>query len=297
MRAGHPPAARVRRVGTVPTMADPNANLNGLVELGMTRYEAKAYLALIQRESYAASELATEAGIPRQRIYDVLNSLVARGLARDWPGPVTRYAAASPDTAVERLLAVQRRSLSALEEHSASLAAQLRETFDSGREQTAPLDYVEVLRDPSLLGARFLDLQREAEHELLTFAKPPYAQSTNAVGLAATERIVARGGQARCVYEPSLLDDPDAVAETLAFIAAGEGARVAENLPMKLALADGHRALFSLTDPVAGGLTSTNILVEHPALTASLRLAFEAVWERALPFAEAYERRTAVLPS
>ena len=56
------------------------------------------------------------------------------------------------------------------------------------------------------------------------------------------------------------------VAETLEFIRAGEGARVADEVPMKLCLADGHRALFSLTDPIAGGLTSTNILVEHPSL-------------------------------
>ena len=96
-------------------MADLNVHVHGLVELGLTRYEAKAYLTLIQRESYAASELAIEAGIPRQRIYDVLNSLVSRGLARDWPGPVTRYAATDPSGAIERLLTVQRQALTGLE--------------------------------------------------------------------------------------------------------------------------------------------------------------------------------------
>ena len=61
---------------------------------------------------------------------------------------------------------------------------------------------------------------------------------------------------------------------------------------MKLCLADGHRALFSLTDPIAGGLTSTNILVEHPSLTASLRYAFEAIWAISEPFEQALARRT-----
>ena len=140
------------RLGTVPAMADLASHMHGLVELGMTRYEAKTYLTLIQRESFAASELATEAGIPRQRIYDVLNSLVARGLARDWPGPVTRYAATDPQAAVERLLGVQRQALAGLESNSTELADTLRETWESGRAETAPLDYVEVLRDPGLLG-------------------------------------------------------------------------------------------------------------------------------------------------
>src|ERR1700710_1007677 len=104
-----------------------SSHIHGLVELGMTRYEAKAYLTLIQRESFAASELANEAGIPRQRIYDVLNSLVSRGLARDWPGPVTRYAATDPQAAVERLLAVQRQALNGLESHSTKPAASPRD--------------------------------------------------------------------------------------------------------------------------------------------------------------------------
>ncbi len=272
-------------------MADPNAHIHGLVELGMTRYEAKAYLTLIQRESYAASELANEAGIPRQRIYDVLNSLVSRGLARDWPGPVTRYAATDPQAAVERLLAVQRQALSGLESQSSRLATGLRDTWVVGRKETAPLDYVEVLRDPGLLGARFLDLQREAEFELLTFAKSPYAVPNNPVGLAATQRIVEAGGDVRCIYEPSILDNPQIVAETLQFIAAGEGARVAKEVPMKLCLADGNRALFSLTDPIAGGLTSTNILVEHPSLASSLRSAFEAIWAVSEPFEQALSNR------
>jgi hypothetical protein len=271
-------------------MADLNVHVHELVELGLTRYEAKAYLTLIQRESYAASELAIEAGIPRQRIYDVLNSLVSRGLARDWPGPVTRYAATDPQGAVERLLTVQRQALSGLESQSAALASGLRDTWVVGRKETAPLDYVEVLRDPGLLGARFLDLQREAETELLTFAKSPFAMPHNQIGLAATRRIVRAGGDVRCIYESSVLDDQDRIAETREFIDAGEGARVAHEVPMKLCLADGYRALFSLTDPIAGGLTSTNILVEHPSLTSSLRYAFESIWAISEPFERALAR-------
>jgi len=274
-------------------MVDVGAHVPGLVELGMTRYEAKAYLTLIQRESYAASELATEAGIPRQRIYDVLNSLVARGLVRDWPGPVTRYAATDPQAAVERLLAVQRQALTGLEDKSTGLAETLQETWLTGRQETAPLDYVEVLRDQGLLGARFQDLQREAVRELLTLTKAPYAVLSNPAGLQSTRRLVQAGGSVRCVYERSILDRPDVVAQALLFIEAGEGARVADEVPMKLCLADGHRALFSLTDPIAGGLTSTNILVEHRSLASTLRTAFEAIWAQSEPFEQALDRHRA----
>ena len=73
--------------------ADPDR----LAELGLTTYEAKVYLALVRREVSSAADVARLAGIPRQRIYDVLASLVQRGLASERPGKPTRYAAVSPE--------------------------------------------------------------------------------------------------------------------------------------------------------------------------------------------------------
>jgi DNA-binding MarR family transcriptional regulator len=272
-------------------MLDLSIHLHRLVALGLTSYEAKAYLALIQRESYAATELATFTRIPRQRVYDVLNSLVRRGLARDVPGQVTRYVATPPDAALDRLIAVQRSALDRLVAQSDDLATELSNTFSTGRTETAPLDYVEVLRERSLLAERFVDMQRNARTQLLTFSKAPYALVNNRVGLAATERLVAAGGDVRCVYEANILEHPEFVDEIGTFTAAGEQARVAATVPMKLCLTDGTNALFSLTDPIAGGLTSTNILVAHEALALSLGLAFESVWERSEPFAAALGRR------
>ncbi|HEY2041840.1 MAG TPA: helix-turn-helix domain-containing protein [Jatrophihabitans sp.] len=153
-------------------MLEESSNLQRLVALGLTSYEARAYVALIQRESFAAAEVANITRIPRQRVYDVLNGLVQRGLARVWPGQVSRYTAVPPDTAVERLLAVQRGALSALESESHDLANALGATFASGREASAPLEFVEVLREQSLLSERFAELQREASSELLTYSKP-----------------------------------------------------------------------------------------------------------------------------
>ncbi|WP_446666255.1 hypothetical protein [Flexivirga sp. B27] len=55
---------------------------------------------------------------------------------------------------------------------------------------------------------------------------------------------------------------------------------------MKLCLIDGTHALFSLTDPVGGGLTATDVLVEHPALATSLGYAFETLWSTGRPVLE-----------
>src|SRR5439155_5541838 len=83
---------------------DNTEHVDQLTRLGLTKYEAKAYLALIRRGSSTAAEVARIAGVPRQRIYDVLASLVERGLASTRPGRVVNYVASPPDTAIERLV-------------------------------------------------------------------------------------------------------------------------------------------------------------------------------------------------
>src|SRR5919107_2052306 len=99
-----------------------NGELVGqLTRLGLTSYEAKAYLTLIRRDSFTAAQVARQSGLPRQRIYDVLGSLVEKGLATARPGSVVKYAAAPPELAIERLVSARRQSLADLERESSEL--------------------------------------------------------------------------------------------------------------------------------------------------------------------------------
>jgi sugar-specific transcriptional regulator TrmB len=79
-------------------------DVEALVTLGLTGYEASAYVALTRRGQATGAEVARLAELPRQRVYDVLGSLVGRGLAVETPGRPTRYSAAPPDLALEQLL-------------------------------------------------------------------------------------------------------------------------------------------------------------------------------------------------
>jgi sugar-specific transcriptional regulator TrmB len=75
--------------------------VQSLMELGLNSYEAKAYLALMGRDSFTAPQVADRSGVPRQRVYDVLNSLVEQGLAIGRPGKRgVKYTAVAPDIAL-----------------------------------------------------------------------------------------------------------------------------------------------------------------------------------------------------
>jgi sugar-specific transcriptional regulator TrmB len=258
--------------------------LDRLVRLGLTTYEARAYAALIKRDSFTASQVSRQAGLPRQRIYDVLGSLVQKGLASARPGSVVKYAAVSPEQALDRLVGSRRIEFHDLERDAAELISRLTPDFQAGRSQTAPLEYIELLRDPGAIGERYDDLLHRAQRELLVFAKPPSSR------LPFDEEGTSdrpKPPVSRTVYEFSAFDESDTIDAVRRLMEAGEEARFVPELPVRLAVVDEQTVLFGMHDPVAGVTDVTVVVVEHPALAATLKMAFTAVWDRGLTFDQA----------
>src|SRR4051794_23128987 len=110
-----------------------------LVDLGLTGYEARVYLALLARDRFTAAQLARESGVPRQRVYDVLAGLTERGLVRVLPGGTTRYTAVEPSAAVERLMTARRAEIDRLEQATARLVESLAPVWSRGRRENDPL--------------------------------------------------------------------------------------------------------------------------------------------------------------
>jgi sugar-specific transcriptional regulator TrmB len=205
---------------------------------------------------------------------------------------VVKYAAVPPDQAIGRLLEARRRELEDMERAASATIAELAPAFAAGREQTDPLDYIEVLRDARAISERFSELQASVQNEILVFTKPPYATppQENVEGLKLTRRHVARS-----VYERAVLDEDPAVVEGIRrFINAGEEARFVDRLPLKLVIIDEAIVMFALQDPVAtdgSGNDLTIMVVEHPSLARVLKTAFEATWASGVTLAEAEARR------
>jgi sugar-specific transcriptional regulator TrmB len=268
------------------------ATVERLVRLGLTTYEARAYVTLVRRDSFTAAQIARTAGLPRQRIYDVLASLVEKGLASARPGTVVKYAALAPDLAVERLVTGRRDAMTALERDASDVISRLGPEFQAGQAHSDPLEYIEVLRDRGAINERFIELQGSVKKEILVFTKPPYATppQENVEGIE-----VARSHIARSVYEIEVLAD-DAIARGIKrFIDAGEEARFVDHVPLKLVIIDEATVMFGMQDPMAGAEDLTIMVVEHPALAQTLKLAFNRVWDRGLEFDAAMELRKGAL--
>jgi sugar-specific transcriptional regulator TrmB len=260
--------------------------ISQLSRLGLTTYEAKAYLALTRRGSYTAAQVARQSGLPRQRIYDVLGSLVEKGLASARPGDVVKYSATPPQLAIDRLVQAHRQELTEIERTALEMVARMTPAYEAGRQQTDPLEYIEVLRDQAAVNERFGELQASVKNEILVFTKPPYATppQENTEGLD-----VSRLHTVRSIYEFSAFDDPDFVEGVRAFMEAGEEARFVPELPLKLVIIDETIVMFGMQDPVEGSSDLTIVVVEHSSLAQTLKLAFNSTWATAMTFEQAYD--------
>ena len=75
-----------------------------LRQLNLTQYEIKAYLSLLKVEAVTAYQLGSLSQIPSGRIYDVVESLVAKSLVSILPGTPRRIKAIDPKIGLKALL-------------------------------------------------------------------------------------------------------------------------------------------------------------------------------------------------
>ena len=67
-----------------------------LQRIGLTEYEAKAYLALLNAHLNTATKISDKSGVPRTRIYSVLESLGQKGWIRIYSGVPLLFKAVDP---------------------------------------------------------------------------------------------------------------------------------------------------------------------------------------------------------
>ena len=72
-----------------------------LHEVGLTDYETKAYLILLERGVMTASEVSEHGGVPYSKVYETLNSLERKGWVEVERGRPSRYFPKAPSEALE----------------------------------------------------------------------------------------------------------------------------------------------------------------------------------------------------
>jgi len=85
-------------------VSEDRALVEALRKLGLTEYEARAYIAVVELGEAEAFEIARRSGVPRTRVYDVLSRLEHGGLIQRIRGSrPALYASIPPERSLEHL--------------------------------------------------------------------------------------------------------------------------------------------------------------------------------------------------
>src|SRR5437868_2212901 len=138
-----------------------------LQQLGLNAYEARAWLVLLGHGQFKALEIAPRAHVPRQKIYEVLDSLVEKGFAQVVQGRTKLFSAVEPRLALPGFLARKRalldQELTDQSRAGTGLVDDLKEIYSEGQGGRGTLDYLRIVTEPAQTGAEYRRMLSEVK--------------------------------------------------------------------------------------------------------------------------------------
>jgi hypothetical protein len=252
-----------------------------LQQLGLNAYESRSYLVLIGHPRFKALELAARAHVPRQKIYEVLDSLVEKGFAQVVQEKTKLFSAVEPSLAVPSYLARRaqtlERELTEQTRMADGLVTDLAAAYFVGQGERGTLDYLRIVGDPEQTALQYRRMLSDVKREYVEFSRPPYA--VDPLDEQLVKKARGRGVACRLLIESGTLDD--AHRQRLEeYAAAGVEIGQTDSLPMKLAVFDGTRGLLALLDPVITRPTWTAVVFEHAGMGEAMKGLFDGYWRR-----------------
>ncbi|MFH1398533.1 MAG: helix-turn-helix domain-containing protein [Candidatus Woesearchaeota archaeon] len=132
--------------------------------LGLNAYEIKAYVELLKHDAVTGYQLGRLSSVPQGRIYDILDSLVLRGLAAVEVGKPKRFRAIPPRIGLSALL-IQK------DERWEGTKNQVKALIDQLDKRKFKAEPVSVIQSKDAIYLKILDLYRIAQKEMLGIAR------------------------------------------------------------------------------------------------------------------------------
>lgn len=256
-----------------------------LQQVGLNAYESRSYLILLGHPRFKALELAARSQVPRQKIYEVLDSLMEKGFAQMVQEKTKLFSAVEPNLAIPAYLTRNRQMLEqdmADRARSAgNLIQELKTLYSEGQGGRGTLDFLRIVTEPAQTAAEYRLMLGEVRSEYLEFSRPPYA--VDPLDEALVKQTRQRGIACRLLIETGTVNEEHRQRLT-EYAAAGVEIRQAPALPLKLALFDCKRGMIALLDPVISRPAWTSLVFDHDGLGEAMKHLFEDRWQRARDF-------------
>jgi sugar-specific transcriptional regulator TrmB len=254
-----------------------------LQQIGLNAYEARSYLVLVGHPRFKALELAARSHVPRQKIYEVLDSLIEKGFAQVVQEKTKLFSAVEPGLAIPAYLARRGEAMQhELEEqarYASGLVEDLKKAYSEGQGGRGTLDYLRIVSEPAQIAVQYRRMLSEVQREYVEFSRPPYA--VDPLDEQIVKQARSRGVSCRLLYEAGSMDEMHRQRMD-EYRSAGVEVYAAANLPMKLAVFDGHQGMIALLDPVITKPSWTALMFDHPGFAEAMIGLFDGYWARAV---------------
>lgn len=260
-------------------------------DLGLTPYESRAYIALVIHGPMSPSELNQKAGIPRPRTYDVLNSLVGKGLLIEQPSRPPVYAAIEPKQSFKNLLLeTERETLAHLKEKQkiADIVAEsLSPLFNKEKVNIPGKDLVWVTRRDRALIAKYTEAIRSIKRELTVFSNDPKPPEKEV--LEAVEEVLKANKTVRVIRRVTSQWTKEDIEDYQKIINTGSQVRYSDKVNIRYSIFDKKAVVFWLPEK-SSPTELVAVWVTNPPLAEILYEHFERNWSQSQPIMPILER-------
>lgn len=267
-----------------------------LRKLGLSGYEAQAYISLLKLGDAEANEIAGIAKIPMGRIYNVLSSLEEFHLIRAQDTRPRKYVCVEPAAALERLLKNKREEFTRASMEMDELASELSSELTGIKPKKSAKTFWTVA-----IGNNSIDLLREciisANKEVLFFMA---SQKTSErlkhkikieklPGiLSAIHDVLKKGVDVKAILNEEVdfseVERSTSIKNLMMHMGEGFNCRMAAIPATPFHIIDKENVLLEVLNPLAPDDLFALINIRDVKLAEELRGKFFTIWEKAEPY-------------
>ena len=241
-----------------------------LHQIGLTEYETRAYLILLERGVMTASEVSEHGGVPYSKVYETLNSLERKGWVEVERGRPSRYFPKAPSESLE---AARLRLEDMVGSWKRVILGELQPLYEK-RELMEKPD-IWILRGEFSILAKLKEMLDVARNELM-IAVPAFAKGFVDASVSVLGRVRSSGVRVQIMMTEG---------ESIKKVAEVGEARVRDNLFGGGVIVDGKEALLFLGEADTKRSYSGLLVIwsNHIGLVKFAREYFQLLWDTAKP--------------
>ncbi len=233
-----------------------------LRSIGLNQYEARTYSSLLLFGDLTAGELSNRAGLPRPRVYDIVNNLVKKGFVLVQPGRPVKYRAVPPKEAIDNYIRLKKEEFDKEVSKIRKVGEELQRVDIAKKREKEGTGFW-LLNTDNILRSRLQSLIRSSINEIVVALPTDFLLEYYSVIAPYLEEATNRGVRVRLII-------PKGVAGTVVIPGDVDVIETDNELPPVI-LVDSKRAFVGIPKENKG------VLIEHPEFSKSFKRMLESV--------------------